>query len=110
MILFLISFISPYQRGFSQSNHQSGISSYLSSLSPSLDSQHIMWSGNTQSEDFLETRSGKLPEFHRLSSGAASFMTPPKNPHFTTTATLVRLNEFPSKSTNFNIILNFSIE
>lgn len=88
---FSMFFHSPYQRGFPQQNHQSGISSYLSSLSPSLDTQQIMWSGNTQSDDFLETRGGKLPEFHRLSAGTASFMTPPKNPHFTTTMTSVRM-------------------
>lgn len=81
---FIISLInSSYQRNFNQSNTNSGISSYpLMSPIDTSSIQSIMWSNPGQTEDYLETRGGKLPEFHRFQSGA-SFISPPKNPHFT---------------------------
>ncbi|CRK98343.1 CLUMA_CG011704, isoform B [Clunio marinus] len=78
----VLSPTSPYSRNFSPATTQptTGISSYLTSMSPGLDQQHIMWPVNVN-EDFLSARGGKLPEFHRFTS--SSFVSQPKNPHYT---------------------------
>lgn len=78
-------FCSPYSRNFSPATSQTttGMSSYLTSMSPSLDQQQqIMWPVNGQNDEFLQARSGKLPEFHRFQS-STGFVNQPKNTHYT---------------------------
>lgn len=76
---------SPYSRNFSpvSSHTTTGMSSYLTSMSPVLDQQQqIMWPVNTQNEEFITARSGKLPEFHRFQS-STGFGNQTKNTHYT---------------------------
>lgn len=81
----IVFFRSPYSRNFSPATSQTttGMSSYLTSMSPSLDQQQqIMWPVNGQNDEFLQARSGKLPEFHRFQS-STGFVNQPKNTHYT---------------------------
>lgn len=65
------------------------MSSYLSSMSPGLDQQQqIMWSANGQNDEFLNARTGKLPEFHRFTS--SGFVNQAKNSHYTSFCPQVR--------------------
>lgn len=75
---------SPYQRTFNPSNSANAGYPILSPLDTSAP---IMWSNPGQTEDFLETRSGKLPEFQRFHTGS-SFISAAKNPHYTSLSTV----------------------
>lgn len=82
--LALFIHTSPYSRNFSPASSQTttGMSSYLTSMSPGLDQQQqIMWPVNTQNDEFLGARSGKLPEFHRFQS-STGFGNQTKNTHY----------------------------
>lgn len=48
-------------------------------MSPGLEQQQIMWSG--QNDEFLSSRGGKLPEFHRFTA-ATNFASQVKNSHY----------------------------
>lgn len=81
--LFIFS-LSSFSRNYSPVTSQAntGMSSYLTSMSPVMDhQQQIMWPVNGQNDEFLTARSGKLPEFHRFQS-STSFVNPPKNTHY----------------------------
>jgi hypothetical protein len=51
-------------------------------MSPGLDQQpQIMWPVNGQNDEFMASRGGKLPEFHRFST-ASNFASQIKNSHY----------------------------
>lgn len=110
----LFIFCSPYSRNFSSpatTQTTTGMSSYLTSMSPGMDLQHqqqqIMWSGNAQNDEFL-SRNGKLPEFHRFQS-STGFVNQTKNTHYATAYTMpVSLLRHFSRSTRFTIFSFFA--
>jgi hypothetical protein len=55
---------------------------YVTCISPAsiVDQSQIMWSNGSQHDDFLNTRTGKLPDFQRIASGC--FSSQPKNTHY----------------------------
>ena len=84
-------FYSPYSRNFSQATNQTttGISSYLTSMSPNLDQQQIMWPVTVQNDEFMTSRGGKLPEFQRFTS---NFTSQVKNSHYNSTSFCSQVN------------------
>lgn len=78
----LFIFHSPFSRNFSPATSQAtGMSSYLTSMSPNLEQQQIMWPVNGQNDEFMTARTGKLPEFHRFTA-ATNFVNQVKNSHY----------------------------
>lgn len=84
--------LSLYTRTFSPvvSQPTTAMTSYATCISPGTIEQQVMWSSNGQHDDFLSVpRSGKLPDFQRI----ANFSTQPKNTHYTSSFSQVRVKE-----------------